>query len=410
MKPATRVFIIFSTGYFLSYLFRTVNAVLAPDLVATFGLSAADLGLMTALYFNGFAAMQPALGILLDGFGPRRIQGLLLLVAGTGAICFATAESRMALFTARTLIGIGVSGCLMSALKGSVLWFPRGRLPLVNAGMLTAGGLGAVVAATPVTVLAQHTGWRGVFLVLALFTFALVAATWFAAPEQVQTKSGQSLSSQLRGIGEVVRAPIFIRLAPAFAAAQGGFLALHGLWAGAWLREAAGLDRLTVSYYQVAMSITLTLGFLCSGVAADRLARRGVPPLTVAVAGMIGLVALESAIAASPPLETAWLWPVASFVAAFVTVGFAVINQTLPPELSARAATSLNLVMFTTAFALQYGFGAALDLWPRADLGTHPLGAWRSTLGMLIFIQASTILWFWLAGRIWQARLPAKGD
>ena len=86
MKPATRVFIIFSAGYFLSYLFRTVNAVLAPDLVAAFGLSAADLGFMTALYFIGFAGMQPALGILLDRFGPRRVQGLLLLVAGAGAI------------------------------------------------------------------------------------------------------------------------------------------------------------------------------------------------------------------------------------------------------------------------------------------------------------------------------------
>lgn len=410
MKPATRVFIIFSAGYFLSYLFRTVNAVLAPDLVAAFGLSAADLGFMTALYFIGFAGMQPALGILLDRFGPRRVQGLLLLVAGAGAILFANAESRVALFAARTLIGIGVSGCLMSALKGSVLWFPRGRLPLVNAGMLTAGGLGAVVAATPVTLLAQHTGWRGVFLALALFTLALVAATWAAAPEQAQTKSAQSLSSQLRGIGEVVRAPIFLRLAPAFAAAQGGFLALHGLWAGAWLREAAGLDRLTVSYYQVAMSTTLTLGFLCSGFAADRLARRGVPPLTVAVVGMIGLAALESIIAASPVRETAWLWPVASFVAAFVTVGFAVINQALPPELSARAASSLNLVMFTTAFALQYGFGAALELWPKTTAGTHPVGAWRFTLGILILVQASTIFWFWLAGRIWQARLPARAD
>jgi hypothetical protein len=158
------------------------------------------------------------------------------------------------------------------------------------------------------------------------------------------------------------------------------------------------------------MSITLTVGFLGSGVAADRLARRGVPPLTVAVAGMIGLAALQTVIAASPPLETAWLWPVASFVAAFVTVGFAVINQALPSELSARATTSLNLVMFTTAFALQYGFGAALELWPQSAAGTHPIAAWRFALSVLIFIQASSMLWFWLAGRIWQARLPARGD
>jgi hypothetical protein len=130
----------------------------------------------------------------------------------------------------------------------------------------------------------------------------------------------------------------------------------------------------------------------------------------VAVAGMIGLVVLESLIALSSPRETAWLWPIASFVAAFVTVGFAVLNQALPAELSARAATSLNLVMFTTAFALQYGFGAGLELWPQTAEGIRPLIAWRSTLGLLILIQSSAILWFWLAGRIWEARLPAKSD
>src|SRR5688572_27889234 len=125
MSPAARIFLIFAAGYFLSYLFRTVNAVLAPDLVAAFDLSAADLGLMTALYFLSFAGMQPALGILLDRYGPRRVQVALLVVAALGAALFAAAESRAMLLLARTLIGLGVAGCLMAALKATVLWFPR---------------------------------------------------------------------------------------------------------------------------------------------------------------------------------------------------------------------------------------------------------------------------------------------
>ena len=172
MSPAARIFLLFAAGYFLSYLFRTVNAVLAPDLVAAFALSAADLGLMTALYFLSFAGMQPALGILLDRHGPRRVQGVLLLFAAAGAALFAAAESRGALFLARTLIGIGVAGCLMAALKATVLWFPKERLPLVNGGILAAGGLGAVVAATPVELMAASAGWRAVFAGLAACTAA----------------------------------------------------------------------------------------------------------------------------------------------------------------------------------------------------------------------------------------------
>ena len=41
----------FALGYFLSYLFRTVNAVIAPNLAADLGLSSADLGLLTSAYF-----------------------------------------------------------------------------------------------------------------------------------------------------------------------------------------------------------------------------------------------------------------------------------------------------------------------------------------------------------------------
>jgi len=67
-----RLFLPFGLGYFVSYLFRTVNAVIAPDLVADLSLSPASLGLLTSAYFIAFAAFQLPLGILLDRFGSRR--------------------------------------------------------------------------------------------------------------------------------------------------------------------------------------------------------------------------------------------------------------------------------------------------------------------------------------------------
>ena len=59
-----RVFIPFAIGYFFSYLYRVVNAVIAPDLVADLGLGPADLGLLTSTYFLTFAAFQLPLGVL----------------------------------------------------------------------------------------------------------------------------------------------------------------------------------------------------------------------------------------------------------------------------------------------------------------------------------------------------------
>ena len=68
-----RVFLPFALGYFLSYLYRTVNAIIAPDLVRDIGLDPASLGLLTSVYLLAFGAFQLPLGILLDRFGARRV-------------------------------------------------------------------------------------------------------------------------------------------------------------------------------------------------------------------------------------------------------------------------------------------------------------------------------------------------
>ena len=47
MNPWLRVFMTFAAGYFLSYLLRNVNAVIAPELTRELSASAADLGLLT---------------------------------------------------------------------------------------------------------------------------------------------------------------------------------------------------------------------------------------------------------------------------------------------------------------------------------------------------------------------------
>ena len=64
------VFAPFAAGYYLSYFYRYINAVIAKDLVRDFGLAPADLGLLTSAYFLSFALFQVPLGVLLDRYGP----------------------------------------------------------------------------------------------------------------------------------------------------------------------------------------------------------------------------------------------------------------------------------------------------------------------------------------------------
>lgn len=107
-----RLFLPFAFGYFLSYLYRTVNGVAGPLLSHELGLADADLGLLTSTYFLAFGAAQLPLGLALDRFGPRRVEAGLLLIAALGAVIFAAASSLTELAIGRALIGLGVSACL----------------------------------------------------------------------------------------------------------------------------------------------------------------------------------------------------------------------------------------------------------------------------------------------------------
>jgi len=48
------VFVPFAAGYYLAYLFRTINAVISPALASEFGLDAARAGLLASIYFLAF--------------------------------------------------------------------------------------------------------------------------------------------------------------------------------------------------------------------------------------------------------------------------------------------------------------------------------------------------------------------
>ena len=64
----------FAAAYFLSYFFRSANAVIGPELARELGLSAGDLGLLTSTYLLAFCLAQLPLGMLLDRFGARRVR------------------------------------------------------------------------------------------------------------------------------------------------------------------------------------------------------------------------------------------------------------------------------------------------------------------------------------------------
>lgn len=393
------VFLPFAAGYFLSYVFRTVNAVIAEDLAASIGVGAGSLGLLTGTFLVTFAAAQLPIGILLDRYGPRRVDGILLIFAAVGCVVFAIGDGLAGLAAGRALIGLGVSACLMAAVKAHAEWWPPEKLPLVNGAYLAAGGLGAIFATTPVAALLTITDWRGLFLGLAVCSLAASALILAVVPEPpgVVREAG-SLRDQLRGVAAVFRDPLFRRVAPASVAVQAGILAYAGLWAGPYVRDVGGHDRADTALHLQNLAAAMVAGYLINGWAAGRLARAGITTIVFAGTTMAVTVAAQVAIVSGMmPGASLALWTLVGFAAAGSALAYAVLSQEFPPSMAGRASTSLNLLMFSTAFLLQSGIGLVVGAFPAPGGGGFSPDGHRVALAGLIVAEAAAIAWLFLA-------------
>ena len=389
-----RVFLPFALGYFLSYLFRTVNAVIAPDLEAELALDASALGLVTSAYFLTFAAFQLPLGVLLDRFGPRRTEAVLLLLAAIGALVFAGAESSLGLVLGRALIGLGVSACLMAAFKAYVLWFPPERLPLVNGLQMAAGGAGALAATAPVETALQFADWRGLFQALALLTLVTAAVVLLVVPKRGEERPQTSWRRQMGGIAEVFTSPLFWRVAPVTVLTQAGFLSIQSLWTGPWLSDVAGLDRQAVAEHLLVIAAAMIAGFVILGAATERARRFSVAPMSVAVGAMAVFMVLQGTIVfglVPAPMAT---WALFGFFGTAGIVPYALLSARFPKELAGRVNTGLNVLVFVLAFAGQWAIGGIIDLWPRTETGGYHPDGFATAFAIVLALQVLALLWF----------------
>ena len=359
-----RVFVPFAFAYFISWVLRSVTAIIAPDLVRDLGLSALGVGLLGSTYLLAFALSQLPIGGALDHLGPRRTNGVLVLVAAVGCLLFGVAHSFPVLLAGRFLAGLGVAACLMASFKAFVLWASPARLPFLNGFVMAVGSTGALAATTPTEWMLGVMSWRGLFVLLAA-SLVLSAVVLFVLVPRDPRAAGEGASSGLLattvGVRDVLRRRVFWSIAPLGVVHQGTFLGIQSLWAGPWLAEVAAMERNAVANHLLVLAVATVLGFLITGSLAGALERRGISSLSllggVNVAFTATLLVLVSGFTGAP----GGVWAAFGFFGASGMLSFAILVAHYPPGLAGRVTSALNLLVFATAFSVQTGFGAVID-------------------------------------------------
>mgnify|MGYP005840807117 CR=1 FL=1 len=386
-----RVFLLFTAGYFLSYFFRSANAIIAPDLTRELGLTADQLGFMTSIFFATFALAQIPIGIGLDWLGPRWITPALFLIAIGGALLFAGGSSLAMLATARALIGIGMAGALVGALKMFSQWFPPQQFATVSGILVGIGSMGALVAATPLAAFSAAFGWRSVFLVGAAITFVMaVAIMLFTRNYPPGTAPASTGGVSVSGVLQVVQSRAFWQIAPLNLFAAGMLLAFQGLWAGPYLYDALQMDAVQVGNRLLLLSGSATIGYIASGWLAHRFG------LTQVIVVGCGMFALIQAILALRP-DPFWIAPLYALYGFTGTASILLLTHTrqiYPSTITGQAITAVNVFGIGGTFVLQWGIGLIISTYPQVAPSVYPPEAYSTALFITAALSLLALGWY----------------
>jgi len=389
-----RILTILSVALMLSQFYRSVMAVIAPELSREVGLSSSQLGVLSASFFVAFGLMQVPVGVLLDRFGQRRTITITLLAAMAGALWFWLGRGFADLTVARALMGVGCSAVFMGLLVTCSRWISPARFGTASSFFAAIGGLGVLLATTPFVALQTAVGWRGAFLIIGLVTGVTALSIWLwvkdAPPEHpLHDQPRESLKNVLRGVGEVMsnRQLPYI-LAIAFTG-YSSVISVLGLWGGPYLDAVFGLTGIARGNVLFAMAACMISGNALFGLLDHAIRDR---KRLMLVAGFLNATVFMT-LAAVPGLalwQVTVLLMVLALANGYAALNYAQVRLLFPEHMIGRALTAVNLFVFLGAAFMQTASGFLVH--GLSNLGATPGIAYRAVFGMLAGLLVIALL------------------
>lgn len=362
----------------ISFMVWLLPGALANSIVAEFGLSDAQKGLMVAVPLLGGAFLRLALGVLTDRIGARR-TGLfgMALTALPLLLGWLWADS----FNDMLLVGLllGVAGAsFAAALPLASRWYPPEHQGLAM-GIAGAGNSGTALATFFGPRLAQAWGWHAVFglaLVPLAVTFALFAVFAKDSPRQPAPRP-------LRAYADVLRFGDTWWFCLLYAITFGGFVGLASFLNVFFLSQ-YGLSRIEAGQFATLCVIAGSALRPFGGYLADRFG--GVRMLTIlylaAGLAMVGLATL-------PPLAAGTLLLFAAM--AVLGMGNGAVFQLVPQRFPTEIGVVTGLVGAAGGvggFLLPTALGALKQATGSFGVGFLAFGLVGGLGGVLILAHA----------------------
>ena len=394
MKQSVLIITIFILGYLLAIIFRSINGILAPNLIADINLTASSLGFLTSTLLIAHALAQIPLGVYLDSHGPKKVQITLLLLAAVGCVIFALSSNIYVMTFARLMIGVGFSGALMSGFRAVSMYLKPENAALGNGIIMSAGQVGLLVTSWPTEYLLNFFTWRGTYGVFIILIFIVVFLTYILIPKQGYTDNSKPGIDRLRDLKIVLRDPSIWRLGPLVWITGGSHIALLTLWAGPWFSNVASYGRDDVATGLTINAIAAISGIFFSGLTAKILNRFNIGILKILTVILITHIFSLIPIIFFSPNIGAYFWIIFAMTGQGGILSYPWVTAKFGMSLSSRANTIVNLGTFVIAFFIQWLVGVVIDLFPLINGITYNPMAFNVSFMIILAMQIMVLFWY----------------
>jgi sugar phosphate permease len=387
--------------FLVAFFHRNAPGVMARELMETFGVTGAVIGLLSATYFYAYAGFMIPGGVLLEAFGARRVVAAGGALMGVSTIAMGMAGAPALLFAGRFGVGLGAAVTFTGTLKIAAAWFPPERFGVLSAVTATVGVLGGFIASAPLAMLMALAGWRGALVTIGAVTLAAALVCLLAvrdAPVATSPPAAPALGALLRGMGRVLANvhtwPVFLSFFCLYSAMGNLFL-----WTVPFLRDIYGLTRGRAASVAATTSLALLVSAPLTGFVSDSIVRRRKAPYVALCLALLGVWAIFLATigVASLPVVATLLGALGLFGGAFVLT-WAIGREVNAPDVGGLAVAVVNLGGFLGAALTQAPLGAVLDArWAGAltagGARAYPLEAYRAGFAVCgAFVLSATVL------------------
>ncbi|KOX16306.1 MFS transporter [Nocardiopsis sp. NRRL B-16309] len=191
-------------GPALNSVNTTMIAVALVPIARATGTSPADVILLVAGLYLASAVAQPAMGGLVDRYGPRRIYVAGMAVAAIAGLVPLAFPAFAGALASRVMIGIGTSAAypaVMAAIRNQSARAgreaPRGLFAAVSVSGLVSAAVGPVLGG----VLVEGFGWQAIFVVNAPYAVVAMACALVGLPSDRTRDAQTGPAAEERGPG-----------------------------------------------------------------------------------------------------------------------------------------------------------------------------------------------------------------